>query len=438
MKIIIVLLDGAGDRSCQIFGNRTPLQAADTPNLNRLAALGGSGLFHASRIGQCLPSETAHYLLFGYDLGDFPGRGLLEAVGYGTPFNDGDVLSLAHLSGVDFRGQTPLLTVARKRIEENEVEISSLYAAVKPVQLHGIDFHLHRTDHNDAILVMSGDVSPYVSDSDPMIPGYPMARIKPLFGNPEPEKAVKTARALNAYLSYCHGVLSERQLRLGKDAVSGRRANFLATQRCGRRIVQRPFEELWGLRGMLIASGAIYGGLAHELGLMFNRQEDSSDPGLDLRKRIRIALADSAHEFFHVHTKVPDEAAHKGDPFLKKTVLSKLDRGLDELVNAVKTRDDLIVAVTADHSTPCESTLIHSGEPVPVTVVGGRARRDSVEIFDEIEASKGCVGSLRGRELMLLLLNYADQSVLAGHRLGSRQKTHFPGRYEAFTGNGSI
>ena len=381
MKIIMVLLDGAGDRSYPVFGNQTPLQTAHTPNLDRLAALGGSGLFHATTIGQCLPSETAHYVLFGYALQDFPGRGLLEAVGYGIPFNDQDLVSLAHLSGVDFRGRTPVLTMTRKRIRESEEEIVALYGAVKPVRFHGIDFHLHRTDHNDAILVMSGDVSPFVSDSDPMMAGYAMARVKPLIGNPEPEKAEKTARALNAYLSHCHGVLEEEQRRLGRDAVSGQWANFLATQRCGRRIVQRPFKEIWGLRGMLIASGAIYAGLSHELGLTFNRQKDSPDPGADLRERIRIALADRAHEFFHVHTKTPDEAAHKGDPLLKKTVLSSLDRGLDELVNAVESRDDLIVAVTSDHSTPCGSTLIHSGEPVPVTIAGGRARRDSVESF---------------------------------------------------------
>ena len=435
MKIIMVLLDGAGDRSYPILGNRTPLQAADTPNLDRLAALGGSGLFHATTIGQCLPSETAHFVLFGYGLHDFPGRGLLEAVGYGIPFDDGDLVSLAHLSGVDFRGPTPVLTMTRKSIQENEEEISALYAAVKPVSFHGIEFRLHRTDHNDGILVMSGDVSPFISDSDPMIAGYVMAKVKPLFGNPEPEKAEKTARAVNAYLSHCHKVLKEEQCRLGRDAVSGRWANFLATQRCGRRIVQPPFEELWGLRGMLIASGSIYAGLAHELGLTFNRQKDSSDPGRDLRERIRIALADRDHDFFHVHTKAPDEAGHKGDPVLKKTVLSSLDRGLDELVNAVEGREDLIVAVTADHSTPCGSSLIHSGEPVPVIVAGGRARRDSVGAFDEIHAARGCVGPLRGRELMLLLLNYADRSVLAGHRLGGREKAYFPGRYEAFTGH---
>jgi 2,3-bisphosphoglycerate-independent phosphoglycerate mutase len=99
-KIILILLDGLGDRSYPILNHQTPLQAANTPNLDRLATMGGNGLFHASAIGQCLPSEMAHYLLFGYDAKHFPGRGLLEAVGFGVPFDEGDVLSLAHLASV--------------------------------------------------------------------------------------------------------------------------------------------------------------------------------------------------------------------------------------------------------------------------------------------------------------------------------------------------
>ncbi|NQT68084.1 MAG: hypothetical protein HQ552_00720 [Desulfobacteraceae bacterium] len=88
MKIILILLDGLGDRSYKVLDGLTPLQAASTLNLNRLAYLGSNGLFHPLSPGQCLPSETAHYLLFGYDLINFPGRGLLEAVGECVKFDE--------------------------------------------------------------------------------------------------------------------------------------------------------------------------------------------------------------------------------------------------------------------------------------------------------------------------------------------------------------
>jgi 2,3-bisphosphoglycerate-independent phosphoglycerate mutase len=395
-----------------------------------LAGLGSNGLFHAASVGQCLPSEIAHYLLFGYDLKGFPGRGLLEAVGEGVTFDDTDVLCLAHLSSVTWERSVPILT--QKRPDMEDAELSELFAAISNYEIHGICFRLQQTRRNDAILIMSGRASPYVSDSDPMVPGQRIACIVPMSTNPEPERAGLTARALNSYLTHAHRVLADHEVNCRRQTRNMPPANFVATQRCGRRIVQEPFDQRWGMAGMLIATGSVYGGLAHEIGLTFVRARDSSDPGEDLRERIRVALADSSHDFIHVHTKVPDEAAHTGDPKQKEAAIAALDRGLDELAKEVGTRDDLLVVITADHSTPSTSPLIHSGEPVPVTLVGSSIRRDHVEVFDEVNAALGCLGLLRGPELMLTILNHANRSALLGHRLGGEERPYLPNTYEPF------
>ncbi|MDY6950931.1 MAG: alkaline phosphatase family protein [Thermodesulfobacteriota bacterium] len=430
MKTILVLLDGLGDRSYKILGDRTPLQAAPTPNLDRLARMGSNGLFHASLPGQCLPSEIAHYLLFGYDLEGFPGRGLLEAVGYGIAFDDSDVLCLAHIASVTPKEGIPIL--AEKRPPVDDDGLRQLFSAIASHEVHGIAFRLQQTRSNDAILVVSGHASPYVTDSDPMMVGQAVAKIWPLSNNPEPQQAAQTAKALNAYLSHCHRVLSQHEVNRRRQADSLPPANFLATQRCGRRIVQEPFDQKWGMAGMLIALGAVYEGLAHELGLTFTRAKDTDNPNEDLRERIDLALADDAHDFIHVHTKVPDEAAHTGNPKEKEAAISCLERGLDGLVQAAETRDDLLVVVTADHSTPSGGPLIHSGEPVPVMLVGPRVRRDAVQTFDEVSAVAGSLGLLRGYELMLTILNAADRSSLLSHHLGPRQRPYVPRNYEPF------
>jgi 2,3-bisphosphoglycerate-independent phosphoglycerate mutase len=353
-------------------------------------------------------------------------------VGEGLPFDDADVLCLAHLSSVSWQNGVPILTQGRKHMERDSVDLGTLYDAVSSYEAHGIRFRLHRTGRNDAILILSGRVSPYVSDSDPMIPGRQIALVHPLFNNPEPEKAEPTASALNAYLAWCHKVLDSHEInRLRRDRTRPE-ANFLTTQRSGRRVLQEPFEQRWGLCGMLFASGSVYAGLAHELGLDFIWAKDGRDPGKDLGERIRTALDDRSHDFVFVHTKAADEAAHTGDPSHKKTVIASLDRGLNELVKGVETGDDLLVAVTSDHSTPSVSTLIHSGEPVPVTLVGKNIRRDEVEAFDEVSSASGCLGLLRGQELMLTLLNCADRSSLLGHRLGRTERPYFPHTYPPF------
>ena len=314
-KIIVVLLDGLGDRSYPILNHRTPLQAAHTPNLDRLAAMGGSGLFHASTIGECLPSEMAHYLLFGYDPKQFPGRGLLEAAGFGVPFDDQDVLTLAHLCSVDIEGNAPVLALPRKEIPWGENSLETLFRSVESFESHGVRFGLHRTGFNDAILVMSGDVSPHVSDSDPIKAGRAMARVMPMLGNPEPARAKKTAAALNAYLSHCHQVLTAHPINRHQVEKRLPTANFLATQRAGRRISQVHFEERWGLKGMLIASGAVYGGLAGELGLEFVKVSDGADAGDDLRDRIEIALITPPGIFFMCTPKDPIRRPTKGIPY---------------------------------------------------------------------------------------------------------------------------
>ena len=432
MKIILVLLDGLGDRSYKTLNHQTPLQAAATPNLDHFARLGSNGLFHAAVPGQCLSSENAHYLLFGYHLRQFPGRGLLEAVGEGVPFDDGDVLCLAHVAGVTWQNNAPILTQGRDDIQGSADEIGELFTAISSYDSEGISFRLHQTRRNDAIVVLSGPVSPHITDSDPIRVGRAVARILPLSDNPQLQNAARTAKALNAYLTQCHRVLTDHQRNRLDEARDLPPANFLVTQRCGRRIPQEPFKDRWGLSGMLIASGSVYGGLAHELGLTFFKVRDTEDPGRDLRDRIRMALDDDRHDFCHVHTKVPDEAAHKGGPEDKKGTIAALDEGLDELLGVIQERDDLLVALTADHSTPCMSTLIHAGEPVPVAIVGPKVRRDDVVSFDEMSVAKGCLGLLRGPELMLMLLNYADRSSLMTHQLGNRKRPYVPRDYEPF------
>ena len=262
MKTILVLLDGLGDRSYPVLRHRTPLEAADTPNLDRLAALGCNGLYHASIPGRCLPSETAHYLLFGYPMNAFPGRGLLEAVGAGLPLDDRDVACIAHLfyAEPDTPGGPVLYRRSWKDMEASDAEWEALYDPLTPFDSRGIRFHLHRIRGNEGVLVMSGGASPFVSDSDPMTRRMPMGRIVPLRPNSEREQAVRTAQALNDFLTHCRQTLVRHPV--NRDRVdSGREPlNFLATQRCGRRIRVAPFAERWGLNGLLMASGSVFGG----------------------------------------------------------------------------------------------------------------------------------------------------------------------------------
>ena len=446
MKVVLVLLDGLGDRTYAALGHRTPLEAARTPNLDKLAAMGMNGVFHAGSPGRCLPSETAHFSMFGYDPAAFPGRGLLEASGAGIGFDDADVLVLAHLSGVRATPEPRtgknilILAYGRDDIPGTRPETGRYFDAVTPWACEGFRFELYQTGRNDAILVIKATdgnrASPDISDSDPVSVGMPMARITALAESPEPQAAMITADALNQYLCWCYECLDaagDAGKQYGENHRSGVRRNFLATQRAGRRVPLEPFVEKWGFRAAMIASGSVYQGLARELGMGFFRAADTDSPGTDLSGRIDLALADTAHDFIHVHTKAPDEASHKGDPLVKTRVIEELDQGLAGLVQALESgNQDLLAVVTADHSTPARQKLIHSGESVPVVMAGGAIRQDRVERFDEISVVRGSAGFLRGDELMHMILNCTNRAVLDGLRLGSLRRPYRHTAYPPF------
>ncbi len=438
IKVILVLLDGLGDRTYAELGNRTPLAAADTPNLDRISAMGSNGLFHAAAPGMCLPSETAHFLMFGYDMAMFSGRGLLEAAGEGVPFADKDVLVLAHLCRVAFSGGgVPRLEYGRDTIKGTRERLNRFYGRLTPYEHGGILFELHHTHTNDGILVVKGDVSPDISDSDPIIAGAPIGRIVPLAESVAPERAAKTAAAMNHYLSWCH-----HQLKGMPSIASGKppenRPNFLVTQRAGRRIAVEPFSRKWGFAPAMIASSGVYRGIAMELGFDFTGAEDTASPGDDLAERIQTAINDEHHDFIHVHTKVPDERSHNGDPLLKTTAIAELDGGFAGLLDILGKRDDLLAVITADHSTPSRSGLVHSGETVPLIMAGKAIRTDRVSRFDEISAASGSLGFLQGAQLMHMILNCTDRAVLDGLRLGGDRRPYMQTEYPPFIVNPAV
>lgn len=436
MKAILVLLDGLGDRTYARLEHKTPLAAARTPNLDRIAAMGANGTYHALSPGYCLPSEMAHFLMFGYNLADFPGRGLLEAAGGKVPFADSDVLVLAHLCRIKIdTNQRTFLEHGRDDIPGDRVFLSRFYKQISAYDYKNIGFRLHQTGRNDAILTLSGHVSADISDSDPVLEKSPIARVMPLTRTKEPDRAEKTAEAVNHYLAWCADRLTAQAADPGAPTPA-MNPNFLVTQRSGKRKPLAAFAEKWGFSPAMIASGSVYQGLAMELGFDFTRVRDSEDPGKDLAERIQAAIDDPDHDFIHVHTKVPDQVSHRETPERKAEVISALDSGFSGLLNFLETGEkDILAVVTADHSTPSCSELIHSGETVPLIMAGGAIRKDPVYRFDEIAATAGSLGQLRGADLMHMILNSTDRAMLQGLCLGAYKRAYRSENYPAFTMN---
>ncbi len=138
------------------------------------------------------------------------------------------------------------------------------------------------------------------------------------------------------------------------------------------------------------------------------------------------------YDFIHVHTKAPDVAAHTKNPYAKIAAIEALDRGLGKIIDSLLNDKESLIIITSDHSTPSSGKLIHSGEPVPLLIVGEGVRRDSIKSFDEVNCAGGSLGFVHGKEFMYLVLNYLDRAKLTGLMDTPVDQAFWPGETRPF------
>lgn len=445
-KCLLLLLDGLGDRAHAALGGTTPLMAAPTPTFDALATMGGNGLYHAGLVGQAMPSELAHFLMFGFPESAFPGRGALEAMGAGIalrPLVDdagGDVSIMARfVCAQDVDGAMQLVADTPGDVTDDET--ATLAAVLPALELDGLRFeHCHIKGLHGVLLLRSLEEnlppSPDVTDVNPIRNGAMLIAPRPFADARAPGAASRSADALQSYLRRAYAILDAHPVNQERRRKGLLPMNFLATQRAGQARPLLGFRQRHGLHAACIATGSMFKGLASYVGMDFIKGHEAPDPGAELAGRLEQAeQALQRYDFVHLHTKRPDVAAHTKDCLHKRDVIASLDKGAGKLLEMVND-PDLLLVVTADHSTPSSGALIHSGEPVPLLLCGEGVRRDDVARFDEVAAAAGCFGLLRGAELMLLVLNYLDRARLMGLRdspEGFAATPSWPGTYEPFT-----
>jgi 2,3-bisphosphoglycerate-independent phosphoglycerate mutase len=429
---MLILLDGLADRAFPELEDRTPLQAAQTPCLDRLSAMGANGSYHAACQGEALPSENAHFAIFGYEPRYFPGRGPLEALGAGIDVGLEDVAVLSHFASFLKDGDT--LVLKNGKLDMDAYAIAPFISHVNAYDQSDTDVQFHHTHRHYGIITLRGDVAPFFTDTDPVTHGMPLIEPVPLSGHQADAAACRSAVTLKRYLLHAYDKLQDHpdnavRAQKGLDRVDG-----LVTQRAGRLKPVPAFRRKYGLKGLSMASGIVYHGLCRLLGLDFVKVADGRHPGRDLTDRIREAhLALSDYDFVHVHTKVPDEAGHTKDPLMKKAAIEALDAGLADGIQPVVDDPEVLLVITADHATPSGGPLIHSGETVPLLFCGTGIRQDMVDTYDEVSVVRGALGQVRGRELMSMILNAIDRVKLQGLMDTPFDQPYWPGDYEAFT-----
>jgi 2,3-bisphosphoglycerate-independent phosphoglycerate mutase len=409
-SVLVLLLDGLGDRGHREHGGRTANEIADTPHLDALTARGSTGLLHPLGPGRAPSSEVAHWAILGYPKSEFPGRAVFEARGRGFEPAPDAVLAYAALRSTELRGGA-LWATGRAGVGDGPD--ARLLMDDLPGGAFGdltLEVRALEPETGEGILVVAGGHDG-VTDSDPFFRDrYPIMRPRPVAA-----EAVPTAHAAEEWSRAALRVLAAHPVNAARRRDGRAALDAVTLKWWGRARPATPFAARHGLDGVLIGGSSFLAGLASTMSMRFVAAAEDPNPAAALRHRLVLARAafDGGATFVFCHLKAPDEAGHSKDPATKRNTIAAIDGALGDL-DARFAQE--IVCVTGDHATPTSPEVIHSGDPVPFVVAGPGVRSDTVAAFGELDYAQGILGHLTGADVMPVLLNAADRPLFLGSR----------------------
>lgn len=402
-KFMIIIFDGIGDRPVKELDDKTPLEAAKTPNLDKAAKKGINGLMDTIAPGIIPGSDTGHLAILGYDPYEvYTGRGPFEAAGIDLDLKPGEVAFRCNFSTME---DGKITDRRAGRIKEGTDELAE---TINDIDLD-VDFIFKEAvEHRGVLVLKDPGLGPSVSDVDAHECGIPPHKAEAL-ENTEENK--RTAEILNDFTERSHRVLKDHPVNKKRIEEGLPPANVVLPRGAGAVPHITPIQEKHDLHGAAIAGIPLVRGVCKLAG-MTPIDVDGATGGLDTDVRAIFSNALEAlrsHDFVLVNIKGPDLLGHDGKAVEKKEFMEKIDKELDELIQL----DDVYCVFTGDHSTPV-SVKDHSGDPLPITICGREVRTDDVEEYGERPCAKGDLGRIKGTDLLNILLDLAKRGTKFG------------------------
>ena len=403
-KGILIILDGLGDRGIPAFGGQTPLEAADTPNMNRLAMTGQSGLMDPMFPGLPLGTHTATGLLFGLPMGVAAklARGPVEAAGIGIANDPQAIYLRANFATLKALGNDRFKILDRRsgRIAQGT---AMLTGSLGEMDLgDGIKASLHpATQHRLVVKLTGPELSVEITNTDPENRFQETGLLEAQAKHPADPAAVRTAEAINRLTRRVFESLSEHPINRQRQVQGLPPANGVICRSPGRLPHLQTLIQRYDLKAAVVAGEKTVLGLAAMLDYtQITEPCFTSLPDTALEtKVIRSKLALQDHDLVFLHIKGPDICSHDLNPVCKRDLLERIDNALAPLLD-----DELVIGITGDHSTD-SNTGRHTGDPVPGLLYGPQGRVDSCTLFSEQQAARGGLGRLTSLGFLTSLLD---------------------------------
>jgi len=378
-KIIFLILDGLGDIPDPAHSHRTPLEAANKPNIDSLSVERGVlGRTIPVGVGITPGSGPGHLSLFGYDPEEYEiGRGILEVLGLNMDIRAGDVTARGNFCTVrenviiDRRAgriETALGQELCARLSKAIPTIDGVEVTIKPGVSHrfGIVFH-------------GEGLSDEIEDADPHKDGRPL--VLPV---PKVPQAEKTASIIGSFMKKAVEVLKGEPV-----------ANGILLRGFSKRPDIPLFPEKYRMESLAITTYPMYRGIAKLIGMRVEKEpRDYAETVSILRDHY------GKYQFFFMHIKETDVAGEDGNFKAKVEAIE----GVDKIVPDIYALKPKVLVITGDHSTPC-ALKGHSWHPVPFLIVADTGERDGIT-FHEKNCLRGSGGTIYAKELMTLAMAY--------------------------------
>lgn len=408
LKGIFVILDGLGDLANKQLDNQTPLEAAETINMDFLATRGEMGYMYSVKPGFVPESDEAIVSIFGNELISST-RGQLEAKGAGLKLMRGDlafrvnfatIKSLESGEIIDRRAGRNLTT------EEAEVLARAINNLVKlPCKFDFVPTVQHR-----AVLVLRGGFSDDISGNDLI---YSEGKVKLTdkigFCKPldEEDNSQYTANIVNEFLDKACEILKNSEINKERQKKGFLPANYLLVRGAGIELPKLKQYRKWASVaympleiGFSQLSGMNIFSFNYPPLKKFDAYENLYDA---LKKACQFSMKCiqdnlKKYDYLYIHIKETDLPGHDNKPIEKKEMLEYIDKTLFKYIRKIAPPNKIKVVVTGDHSTPCKLKN-HSADPVPVLFYNcGEIPEE--KHFSEKEARLGRLGRILGGELL--------------------------------------
>jgi len=405
------LLDGVGDLPHPDLAGKTPLEAATTKNMDALAKNGIMGQVISVGKGIAPESDIAVFNMLGYKFqhSDYAGRGVVEAIGIGIDFKDGDLALRGNFSTLDNEGKIIDRRAGRK-IEredveeiskeiEKEIKFSSPNASVvvAPTVGHRVTVRLRD----------SKPLSSEISNTDPAygrVDGMGIAKavsdfmeIEKCIPLEQTENAISTANLVNEFTEQSLEIMKKSDVNKRRSQKNKKLLNSILLRDAGNKYPNvKPINDLHSMNFSCIVDMPVEVGISNIL-----KMRTYNAGGLtDYEEKASIAAqAMETENAIYVHLKGPDEFGHDGDAIGKMKNIEEIDkRFFGTLLDHIDV-SKVAVMISADHSTPSIHKG-HSADPVPVLISGDMITNDDTQRFTEAEAKNGAIGLIEGAQVV--------------------------------------